>query len=228
MRKSIHLILSLILLLPFVLSYFQVYIDATVFYSILSILALILNAAQIKRPLLRSEVKNLMRRSREKFFKDIKGFLPLRSQVTSLILDRIDEKIREVEELIDSQLSAIERDYEKRGGYVGLTYGVLGVTISYFLFRNHALYGVVSMATVDLLSTIVGGLAGVHKLPFTDKTFEGSVSGATLFFIVLFMIGIPLLNAFILAILAAIVEAYAIEDNLLLPISVSFAATFIV
>lgn len=210
------------------LSRFGIDVNTAVFYSILSILSLTWNATQIKKPLLRSEVKKFMRENREKFFKEIKNFLPLKSQVTSHILDKIDEKIRGIEELVDSQLSAMERDYEKRGGYIGLTYGVLGVTISYFLFGRHSFYGVVSLATVDLASTIVGSLAGAHKLPFTDKTFEGSISGAILFSITLILIGISPLNAFILSVLAAVVEAYAIEDNLLLPISVSFAATFIV
>lgn len=228
LRKSVHLVLSLILLLPFMLSSFGIDVDIAVFYSILSILALTWNAVQIKKPLLRSEVKNFMRESREKFFKEIKNFLPLKSQVTSHVLDKIDEKIRGIEELVDSQLSAMERDYEKRGGYIGLTYGVLGVTISYFLFGKHAFYGVVSLATVDLLATIVGGLAGAHKLPFTDKSFEGSLSGAILFFIVLVLIGVLPLNALILTIVAAIVEAYAIEDNLLLPLLVSLAAKLIV
>jgi len=228
LRKSIHLVLSLILLLPFILSSFGMDVDTAVFYSILSILALTWNAVQIKKPLLRSEVKNFMRESREKFFKEIKNFLPLKSQVTSHVLDKIDEKIRVIEELVDSQLSAMERDYERRGGYIGLTYGVLGVTISYFLFGKYAFYGVVSLATVDLLATIVGGLAGAHKLPFTGKSFEGSLSGAILFFIVLVLIGIPPLNALILTIVAAIVEAYAIEDNLLLPLFVSLAAKLIV
>ncbi|MEM2877679.1 MAG: hypothetical protein QXY41_06365 [Thermoproteota archaeon] len=227
MRKSMHLILSIILLLPFMLSYFKIDIDAAVFYSVLSILALILNAIQIKRPLLRSEVKGFMRESREKFFKDIKNILPLKIQVTSHILDKIDEKIREIEDLIDDQLSAMERDYEKRGGYVGLTYGVLGVTLSYFLFGRYAFYGVISIATVDLISTIVGSLTGTHKLPFTNKTFEGSFSGALLFFMVLILIGMSPLNVLILTVLAAIVEAYSIEDNLLLPLVVSFAASFI-
>lgn len=228
LRKSVHLVLSLILLFPFMLSRFGIDVDTAVFYSILSILSLTWNAVQIKKPLLRSEVKNFMRESREKFFKEIKNFLPLKSQVTSYVLDKIDEKIRGIEELVDNQLSAMERDYEKRGGYIGLTYGVLGVTISYFLFGRNSFYGVLSLATVDLLATIVGGLAGVHKLPFTDKSFEGSFSGAALFFIVIVLIGVSPLNAFILTLIAALVEAYAIEDNLFLPLFVSLAATFIV
>ncbi|MDW8034623.1 MAG: hypothetical protein RMI79_06820 [Nitrososphaerota archaeon] len=227
MRKSLHIILSLILLLPFLLDYFKIYVDSAVFYSVLSILVLILNAIQIKRPLLRSEVKNFMQENREKFFKDIKNILPLKSQVTSHILDKIDEKIREVEELIDNQLSAMERDYEKRGGYVGLTYGVLGVTLSYFLFRRHAFYGVISIATLDSISTIVGGLKGTHKLPFTNKTFEGSLSGALLFFTILIIIGISPLDSLIITILATLVEAYAVEDNLLLPLVVSFVTSLI-
>lgn len=227
-RKSLHFILSLILLLPFILSYFKIVFDKAIFYSILSILTLTFNAIQIKRPLLRSEVKKFMRDSREKFFVEIKNFIPVRSHVTSNVLDKIEEKIRGIEDLIDYQLSTVERDYEKRGGYVGLTYGVLGVTISYFLFNDYAFYGVISLATIDSISTLIGRLAGTHRLPFIDKTFEGSISGFVGFLTILILIGVSPLNSLVLSTLAAIVEAYAIEDNLLLPISVSFLSTFMV
>jgi len=202
-------------------------LDAKVFYSILSIAALTLNAIQIKKPLLRSEVKGFMRERREKFFNDIRNYIPLKSRVTSQVIDKVEEKIRGIEDLIDYQLSIVERDYEKRGGYIGLTYGILGVTLSYFLFEDYAFYGVVSLATTDAVATLVGGLAGVHKLPLTSKTFEGSIAGFITFFTVLLSIGASPLRSLILSIAAAAVEAYTVEDNLLLPIIVSFLSTII-
>jgi dolichol kinase len=220
--------LSLILLLPFIMSCFKIDFDKAVFYSVLSILALIFNAIQIKRPLLRSEVRKFMRESRERFFTDIKAFIPVRSQVTIHVLDKIEEKIRGVEDLIDYQLSTVERDYEKRGGYIGLTYGILGATFSYFLFRDYALYGVISLATTDAVATLIGGLTGTHKLPLANKTFEGSIAGFLTFFTALVLIGVPPLSSLILSAVAMVVEAYAVEDNLLLPITVSFLSTFIV
>ncbi len=227
-RKSLHFFLSLILLSPFILNYFRIDFNATVFYSVLSILALTLNAIQIKRPLLRSEVKKFMRERREKFFNDIKNFIPVRSRVTSQVVDKVEEKIRGVEDLIDDQLSTVERDYEKRGGYIGLTYGILGVTLSYFLFKDYAFYGIISLATTDAVATLVGELTGTHKLPLTNKTVEGSISGFATFFTVLILIGVSPLSSLILSTVAAIVEAYTVEDNLLLPIIVSLLSTFIV
>ncbi|MEM2930284.1 MAG: hypothetical protein QW797_05435 [Thermoproteota archaeon] len=227
-RKSLHFFLSLILLLPFILSYLETGFNAAVFYSVLSILALTLNAMQIKRPLLGSEVKKFMRERREKFFNDIRSIIPLRSRVTSQVLDNIEEKIRGVEDLIDYQLSTVERDYEKRGGYIGLTYGILGVTLSYFLFKDYAFYGVLSLATTDAIATIAGGLTGTHRLPLTNKTIEGSISGLVTFFTILILVGVSPPNSLILSTVAAIVEAYTVEDNLLLPIAISFLSTFIV
>lgn len=227
-RKGLHLSLSLILLIPFVLSHFKAELNAEIFYSVISILALTLNAIRIKRPLLRSEVKIFMRERREKFFSDIRSFIPLKSEVTSQVLNKIEEKIRGVEDLIDNQLSAVERDYERIGGYVGLTYGVLGVTISYFLFKDYALYGIISLATMDFIATIIGELTGTHRIPFTDKTVEGSISGFVMFFTVLILMGISPSNSLLLSTVAMVVEAYSIEDNLLLPIFVSFLSSFIV
>lgn len=227
-RKGLHASLSLILLSPFVLNYFKITFDATVFYSVLSILALTLNAIRIKRPLIGKEVKSFMRERREKFFNDIRNYIPLRSRVTGQVLDGIEEKIRGIEDLIDYQLSLVERDYEKIGGYMGLTYGILGVTISYFLFRDYALYGIVSLATTDAIATIVGGLAGTHRLPLTTKTIEGSISGFITFFIVLILMRVHAFSSLVLSIVAAVVEAYAVEDNLFLPIIISFISTLIV
>lgn len=226
-RKSLHLFLSLILLLPFVLTYFKIGFDTAVFYSVLSILVLTLNAIQIKRPLLGREIKSFMRERREKFFNDIRNYIPLKSRVTSQVLDGVEERIRGIEDLIDYQLSLVERDYEKRGGYIGLTYGILGVTLSYFLFKDYALYGIVSLVTTDAAATIVGGLAGTHRLPLTTKTVEGSISGFITFFTVLILMRVPPLSSLILSIVAAVVEAYTVEDNLLLPITVSFLSTFV-
>lgn len=227
-RKGVHLSLSLILLIPFLLSHFKAELNAEIFYSVISILALTLNAIRIKRPLLRSEVKIFMRERREKFFSDIRSFIPLKSEVTSQVLNKIEEKIRGVEDLIDNQLSAVERDYERIGGYVGLTYGVLGVTISYFLFKDYALYGIISLATMDFIATIIGELTGTHRIPFTDKTVEGSISGFVMFFTILILMGISPSNSLLLSTVAMVVEAYSIEDNLLLPIFVSFLSSFIV
>jgi len=227
-RKGLHFLLSLILLLPFVLSRFEIVFNAAVFYSVLSIVALTLNAIQIKRPLLRSEVKSFMRERREKFFNDIRNYIPLKSRVTSQVVDRIEEKIRGIEDLIDYQLSIVERDYEKRGGYIGLTYGILGVTLSYFLFKDYAFYGVVSLATTDAVATLVGGLTGTHRLPFTSKTFEGSLSGFVAFFTFLILTGVSPLASLLLSTMAAMVEAYTVEDNLLLPIAVSLLSTLVV
>ena len=227
-RKGLHFLLSLILLSPFVSNYFKIGFDAAVFYSFLSILALTLNAIQIKRPLIRSEVKSFMRERREKFFNDIRSIIPVRSRVTSQVIDGIEEKIRGIEDLIDSQLSTVERDYEKRGGYIGLTYGILGVTLSYFLFKDYAFYGVVSLATTDAVATLVGGLTGTHRLPLTSKTLEGSISGFATFFTVLILTGVSPSGSLMLSFTAMIVEAYTVEDNLLLPIAVSLLSTFVV
>ncbi|MGQ9596934.1 MAG: hypothetical protein ACUVQY_06080 [Thermoproteota archaeon] len=227
-RKGMHLFLSLILLIPFIPSHFKAELNAEIFYSAISILALTLNAIRIKRPLLRSEAKIFMRERREKFLSDIRSFIPLKSEVTSQVLNKIEEKIRGIEDLIDNQLSAVERDYEKIGGYVGLTYGVLGVTISYFLFKDYALYGIISLATMDFIATIIGELTGTHRIPFTDKTVEGSISGFVTFFTVLILMGISPSNSLLLSTVAMVVEAYSIEDNLLLPIFVSFLSSFIV
>ena len=223
LRKIIHVMLSLILISPYVLGgFFQtvVYIDASMFYSLLSITVLTLNVLQLKKPLLRSDIKKTMRTGRRLLFDEILKVIPVRKPILQ-ILDDVDDVIRRIEDLIDDQLSRIERRYEKIGGYIGLTYGVLGVTIAYFLFRDYVFYGILALMTVDSISTVIGKKYGKHLIPFMNRSIEGSIAGFIAYYVVLIALGVNPLASFITSLAATLTEIFSIEDNLFIPLIVA-------
>ncbi len=219
LRKLIHVILSAILISPYILGGIQdvVYINASTLYSVLSISVLTLNVLQLKKPLLRSDIKRTMRTGRRILFDEILRIIPLGKPILQ-ILDDVDDVIRRIEDLIDDQLSRIERRYEKVGGYIGLTYGVLGTTISYFLFGDYVFYGILALMTVDSTSTVVGKRYGRHLIPFINRSIEGSIAGFTVYYIVLIALGINPLASLITSIIATLTELCSIEDNLFIPL----------
>jgi len=226
LRKIIHVMLSLILISPYVLGgFFQtvVYIDASIFYSLLSIAVLTLNVLQLKKPLLRSDIKRAMRTGRRLLFDEILRVIPVRKPILQ-ILDDVDDVIRRIEDLIDDQLSRIERRYEKIGGYIGLTYGVLGVTIAYFLFRDYVFYGILALMTIDSVSTVIGKKYGKHLIPFMNKSVEGSAAGFIAYYVVLIALGVKPLASLIVSLAATLTEIFSIEDNLFIPLVVALIA----
>lgn len=223
LRKLIHVVLSLILISPYIfkeLLPFIAYINASTLYSILSIAVLTLNVLQLKKPLLRSDIKRIMRTGRRALFDEILRIIPVRKPV-SQILDDVDGVIKKVEDLIDDQISRIERRYEKIGGYIGLTYGVLGTTISYFLFRDYVFYGILALMTVDSISTVIGRKYGKHLIPFTNRSIEGSFAGFIAYYTILVALGVNPLASFITSLAATLTEMYSIEDNLFIPVVVA-------
>ncbi|MEM1545501.1 MAG: hypothetical protein QXY40_11095 [Candidatus Methanomethylicia archaeon] len=226
LRKLIHVLLSVILISPYILGEkFQamVYINASMLYSILSITVLTLNVLQLKKPLLRTDIKKAMRTGRKALFDEILRIIPLGKPILQ-ILDDVDDVIRRIEDLIDVQLSRIERRYEKIGGYIGLTYGVLGTTISYFLFGDHVFYGILALMTVDSMSTVIGKKYGKHLIPFMNRSIEGSIAGFIVYYIILIVLGVDLLASFITSLIATLTEVCSIEDNLFIPLIVALTA----
>jgi dolichol kinase len=226
LRKIIHVMLSIILILPYTLrELFQtvVYINTSTFYSILSIAVLTLNVLQLKKPLLRSDIKRAMRAGRKLLFDEILRIIPVGKPILQ-ILDDVDDVIRRIEDLIDDQLSRIERRYEKIGGYIGLTYGVLGVTIAYFLFRDYVFYGILALMTVDSTSTIIGGKYGRHLIPFINKSIEGSAAGFIVYYAILIALGVNPLASFIISLATTLTEMFSIEDNLFIPLVTALIA----
>ncbi len=128
---------------------------------------------------------------------------------------------RGVEIVLDSfnrLVSLVERDYERRAGWLGALSGLVGVTSSYFLFGPLASYGIFALILTDGLSSIVGISLGRIRVPMADGTLEGTTAGLLSYLALLtFLTGDPYLSALV-AVSASIAELYGGEDNIAVPI----------
>ncbi len=232
LRKVIHVMFCIVLLFPFIVDT-ESFLHLTIlqFYLVLSLFSLAVNVLQVRRPLIKHELVNAMRRSREKILREIRELRVLKRVPLGVKLvegfTELDKKIRMMEDSFYTQIDRMERSYEKIGGYMGITAGVIGTLFSYVFFTKYSFYGVLSLLVYDTSSSLFGFAAGKRKWPKTNKTVEGSVFGLLFFTTVLFFLTGLLLNSFLISLVAAVTEAYGVEDNLFLPVSTSLVAFFL-
>ena len=223
LRKSLHMLFATILLIPFINQSLipALKLNVLEYYVLLTLITAYINALQIKRPLIRKELKSTWRNTRKRIIDEVLNIkiiekVPIGSFLRNSIRG-IEEKIERLEDLVDNHIDLVEREYEKRGGYIGITFGALSVTLSYILFRKYLFYGILAILFFDPIASIVGEFYGRHKLPYTNATIEGSLAGFFSYLFVLFLLEKNPLKILILASSVLVGEAYGIEDNLTIP-----------
>lgn len=179
----------------------EVLVDPGSVYAMIVIGAALINAFRIKSPIAEEKLVEFRRKITE--------------------MSPFGKKIEEIMEIMDSFVNAMQRDYERRAGYLGLVYGTVGVFIAYTLFGYEVIYGIAALATTDIFSSLGGMTFGKRKLPFSNGTLEGTIIGFFSFLFPLLFVE-PVNRAIILAAAASFVEAYGVEDNLSVPVFVSF------
>ncbi len=121
----------------------------------------------------------------------------------------------------------VERDYERRVGWLGALSGLVGVSSTYFLFGLLASYGILALILTDGISSIVGILLGKIRIPLSDGTVEGTLAGFLSYYAVLtYLTGIPQL-ALVIAAASSIAELYGGEDNISIPVISTLTAFLI-
>ncbi len=174
-----------------------------IIYALIVIGAALANAFRIRSPIPREKLLEFRKKASE--------------------IGPFGKKIEELLETMDSLINAMQREYERRAGYLGLVYGTIGVFTAYTLFGYEVIYGIAAMATTDIFSSLVGMAFGKRKIPFSNGTLEGVIAGFFSFFCPLLFVE-PVGRAFILALSASFAEVYGIEDNLSVPVFVSFVS----
>ena len=218
-RKVLHVALCLMLAFPYVIPDFP----RAEFFSALALSAALINAVMLKKPLLTQEIRVKIREKRRKAIEALKSVSP---PTVIKNIDVIDSLFTKLEETFEEQISRMERSYERVGGYIGVTHGILGVLVAEVLFKEKAFYGVLALLVIDTISAIVGVMTGFkRKLPFSSTTVDGLIASAIVFSVVsVMLLRVEVAKAGFAALSLALIEAYAPEDNLLLPPAGGFLA----
>lgn len=205
LRKLIHMLFSLIMYLPLYIAHI-INVNPIQFYALIIALSTWVYALKVKGPPPGINLDEIMR----KLLRD-----------TGEQFKIIEKAISSVEQIIND----IEREYEKRAGWIGLLAGAVGISVSYIIFNNFFIVGVLALAVLDGVAAIVGITFGKKRIPYSHGTIEGTSAGAIAYFLVLLFIMKPG-NAFIVTLITTIAELYGIEDNITVPISAT--ATFFI
>ncbi|MEM3832652.1 MAG: hypothetical protein QW128_03510 [Thermoprotei archaeon] len=154
--------------------------------------------------------------------------LKVKGPPPGISLDEIVKKMRDASEQfkiiekaissVEQTISDIEREYEKRAGWIGLLAGAIGISVSYILFNDLFVIGILALTVLDGVAAIAGITFGKVRIPYSHGTVEGTLSGALSYLLVLLFLTKPV-NALIITLTATIAELYGIEDNITVPIS---------
>ena len=220
LRKLIHVVLSVFLIIPFIVNLKAYGISTTLYFTLITLGVSVIYIIQVKRPIITIVLLDALTSARRSILQQI-----TKSPIGSAIpIDTLDDGLMRLERTVKELLESVERDYERRGGYLGILMGAIGVLISQLLTGNYVIYGIISVIVYDTMSAIGGVLLGRVKLPFSNATMEGSLIGMMSLAIILFLFTNQLIGSLAITVVAALAEAYGLEDNLAIPVATSLMA----
>jgi len=232
LRKALHVAFSSALLLPFNEQFASLLkatwgLGPTEYYAIIAVSLAAVNAAQVRRPLIREEILRVMRAGRRKIMDEIKELFLSRTAPgvrLASMLDRLDEALTNLETTFSSQIDMLERSYERVSGYIGVTFGVVSVLASYVLFRGSALYGVLALMVVDPVAALATRALPSRLMPASRTSVAGAALSALAYALALTALGLDPARVAALALVASMAEAYGVEDNISIPVLTSLSA----
>jgi dolichol kinase len=218
-RKLLHVALALPLLVPLSPWYGQVATSAGFggdaalsTYALLLVAALFVSTLRVRKPELRDSILRISREVRRVVLQHVKSLGPLHE-----VVEGIEQALDRAEQGFFALVDAVERDYEKRYGYVAAICAVASVLASYALFGPAATArGILALAVVDpvasLLTLYLGGRRILKHNPVSVAASALAFSAALL------AAGERPLRALLLGAAASLIELVSPEDNLTLPL----------
>jgi dolichol kinase len=220
LRKLIHVVLSVFLIIPFIVNLGVYGISMTLYFALIALGVSVIYVIQVKRPIITVILLDALTSARRSILQQV-----IKSPIGSAIpIDTLDDGLMRLEKTVKELLESVERDYERRGGYLGILMGAIGVLISLLLTNNYVIYGIISVIVYDTMSALGGVLLGRVKLPFSNATMEGALVGMASLVTVLFLLTNQLIGSLTITVVAALSEAYGMEDNLAIPVTTSLIA----
>lgn len=224
-RKLVHVALAFILLLPLSPWYEQAAASvgfrndaALSTYATLLVAALFVSTLRVRRPELRDSVLRISKEARRLVLHHVKSLGPLHE-----VLEGVEQALDRAEQGFFALVDAVERDYEKRYGYVAAICAVASVLASYALFGPAATArGILALAIVDPLASVLTLLLGGRKIL---KHNPASVTASALALsAALLVAGEKPPRALLLGAAASLIELASPEDNLTLPLGTAALA----
>jgi dolichol kinase len=218
-RKLLHAALAPLLLVPLSPWYGQVATSAGFggdaalsTYALLLVAALFVSTLRVRKPELRDSILRISREARRVVLQHVKSLGPLHE-----VVEGIEQALDRAEQGFFALVDAVERDYEKRYGYVAAICAVASVLASYALFGPAATArGILALAVVDpvasLLTLYLGGRRILKHNPVSVAASALAFSAALL------AAGERPLRALLLGAAASLIELVSPEDNLTLPL----------
>ncbi len=232
-RKLLHIVFSLALLIPLTPVYSHTVariagctpheVIATTYVAI-ALGAMFFNSLQIRLPSFRENALSIVRDVRKKVVAQLRQASRRGKLVEALAqyLEELDKIFDRAEDRMLNLIREVERDYEKRFGYVAVTFAVASTAFSYILFGTYVMWGILALAIVDGVSAIVTSIVpkpriAKHSIPSMLATYATFLTLAT-------AVSHDLSKSAVLSLVALVTEMLSPEDNLTLPLIVSAAA----
>uniref|UniRef100_A0A7J3JPQ9 Phosphatidate cytidylyltransferase n=1 Tax=Ignisphaera aggregans TaxID=334771 RepID=A0A7J3JPQ9_9CREN len=227
LRKMIHLMFALALAIPLTPFYRQIFLDigfpydATVFtYALLTFISAFINSLQIRVPSIYAASLKMLRDFRKKVIEYISENIKVEN--ISDILRDIDGAFDKHEEKFTEFITSVEREYERKYGYIGMTFGIVSITLAYTLFGSlPTLYGILALVVVDPITAIVTLLTVERFKKISKHTIPSIIAAFTAYTITCFLIDNNITTAISISLIAVLIELFSPEDNLTLPLIVA-------
>ncbi len=215
LRKVAHVLFCFTLLIPYI---GIISIPPLIYYTILAILAALINGIIVKKPLLSKELVNFFENRRKKTIETILYTTPQPFKHV------IEESLFRLEQLVQEQIKRMEREYEKKGGYIGIVHGIIGVLTSAILFNDYTIYGIIALTVIDPIAATIGILYGRIRLPLAQGSLEGTLAAIIGLTFILTILDVNPEVAILISFFASLTELFSIEDNLTIPLVASLSA----
>ncbi len=213
-RKAVHLLLSFLVLLPFLV---KLPLGMYSYYGVGLFLAALINSFVVKRIQVKEDIK-LLRETLDRLFSSFEKEIgePVRL---------LEEGLDKLEKFVFSRIEYLERDYEKREGYVGLLYGMIGISASAMFFPKHVFYGLLALMIIDPVAGCVGLILNKPRKPPLHGTLEGSLASFLSYVVVMvFIVRLDVVASVLVAAVSSLSELLSVEDNLTIPFMASLTA----
>ena len=229
LRKVVHLSLVSLLAIPLTPHYRQLFqgielpYDATLLtYTLLTFISAFINSLQIRVPSIYAASLKIVREFRKRIIDYINENIKIENLAE--FLRDIDNAFNKHEERFTEFIAGIEREYEKRYGYISITFGIVSITLAYILFGAlSTLYGILALAIIDPITAITTLLTRNSKKIF-KHTLPSITTAFIVYTLVCLLINNNIVNAISIALVAVTVELFSPEDNLTLPLFTALAS----